>query len=141
MPTYRYKAVTREGQPTNGVITCESQEEATIRLTNRGFQQISVIEAKLPKRHEASDVAYTRRTPVGLVLLIILIMLGGLGFLAYEMGWIPEDLLQSIGIGEHDESQPPSDPLQPDSSDSSQPVNEAPESPEVPTVDTAEPTP
>lgn len=100
MPAFRYRAVTREGQPTNGVITCDDQTEAETRLANRGLSQIHVQLAKLPKRREVLDIPQRKGGGVLLAVVVVLAALAGVAFLAHEMGWLDSEFISGLFGGD-----------------------------------------
>jgi len=89
MPTFRYKAVTAEGKPANGVVDAEDLARAKDRLESRGLRQVNVMLAVLPgKKRTFVAAAPTRRTPL-VILFLLVVLLGALGALVFfdPYGW------------------------------------------------------
>lgn len=89
MPTFRYKALTAEGKPANGVVDAEDLARAKDRLQNRGLRQINVMPAVLPgKKRTFVAAAPSRRTPM-VILFLLVLLLGALAALIFydPYGW------------------------------------------------------
>ncbi len=90
MLTFRYKAITADGKPANGVIDAEDRARAEDRLRNRGLTRINVTVAKLPGKKRT----YVHAAPKGrshfAILLLLVFLLGALVALIYydPYGWI-----------------------------------------------------
>lgn len=97
MPTFRYKAVTAEGKPANGVVEAEDMARAQDRLQNRGLRSVKVMPAVLPGK-KRSYVTDTPRSPkMMLIVVLLVLLLGALGGLIYvdPYGWGLLDSLKS----------------------------------------------
>ena len=78
MPGFRYRATGSDGKPLRGVIDADSLDDAQRRLSNRGWSNVQVVEAVLPKPREHREFVEPpsrRVTPIVLLLLLLLIAL------------------------------------------------------------------
>lgn len=89
MPTFRYKAVTAEGKPANGVVEAEDIARAKDRLQCRGLRNVQVLPAVLPGK-KRSYVSEAPATSTGLLIMaLLLVLVGALGALLWfdPYGW------------------------------------------------------
>jgi type II secretory pathway component PulF len=83
MPTFRYKAITAEGKPANGVVDAEDLARAKDRLQNRGLRNVNVMPAVLPgKKRSYVYEAPKGRTPM-LILVLLAFLIVALGALVW----------------------------------------------------------
>lgn len=89
MPTFRYKAITAEGKPANGVVDAEDLARAKDRLVSRGLKQVNVMPAVLPgkKRTYVAAAPHRRGPMVALVLLVFLVAALGALIVLDPYGW------------------------------------------------------
>lgn len=89
MPTFRYKAVTAEGKPANGVVEAEDIARAKDRLQCRGLRNVQVMPAVLlGKKRSYVSMAPTSNKGL-LIIVLLLVLVGALGaFLWFDpYGW------------------------------------------------------
>jgi len=89
MPTFRYKAITAEGKPANGVVDAEDLARAKDRLVSRGLKQVNVMPAVLPGKKRTYVAAPVRRRGPLAALVLLVFLAAALGALIVfdPYGW------------------------------------------------------